>query len=104
FNDLVIFQTTSMKEAFEQNMSLKLNSIVIPNPLEYENIVSSSKKALEKELNFTGGFIVTAGRFIHEKGFDVLIRSFNNITNKNIKLLILGSGPLEDDLKKIVKD
>lgn len=104
FNDLVIFQTTSMKEAFEQNMYLKLNSIVIPNPIEYDNIFHLAEIKLEKKLGFKEDFIVAAGRFIHEKGFDMLIRSFNNITDKNIKLLILGSGPLEESLRKIVND
>lgn len=49
-------------------------------------------------------FIISIGRLVFKKGFDVLIRACENILKKddNIKLLIGGSGDLENELLQLV--
>lgn len=36
--------------------------------------------------------IVALGRFVHKKGFDMLLRSFNRVANDNIHLYLAGDG------------
>src|SRR5690606_20880375 len=45
-------------------------------------------------------FIVTAGRLIHEKGYDILINAFAELKEKypDLKLIILGYGDLKQEL------
>jgi len=72
---------------------------VIPNPINLEEI---RIKAEEKsESNIPDNFIVTAGRLIEEKGYDILINAFNKVkqNQKNLKLIILGKGKLQEDLE-----
>lgn len=50
-------------------------------------------------------YIVTMGRLMHPKGHWHLLKSFKLVYdfNKNVKLLIIGEGILENDLKKLAK-
>jgi len=45
--------------------------------------------------------VFAAGRLVYYKGFDVLIRAMARV---DARLLIAGSGPLRDDLTRLVKD
>jgi len=49
--------------------------------------------------------VMTAARLSREKGIDILIRAWANVVQqeKNLKLIIVGSGPLEGELKKLCK-
>lgn len=53
-------------------------------------------------------YILAVGRFVKEKGFDLLINAYKNIENKNIKLVIAGDADHEDQysisLKKMARD
>jgi glycosyltransferase involved in cell wall biosynthesis len=100
--DLLICQTDFMKEQLVSalpKLSSKINIQVIPNPINLENIESQNFDQNFKDVNF----IVSAGRLIPEKGFDVLINAFAIVKkdNLNLKLLILGDGVLKNDLQKL---
>lgn len=53
----------------------------------------------DKVVGFVGGL----DQAHYFKGVNVLIKAFSNIENKNIKALIVGSGNLVDDYKKLVE-
>ncbi len=94
--DLSICQTKTMKQQLDQIVNVK--SIVIHNPF--------SKVKYDKSFSiFNGEYIVSAGRLIKEKGFDILIMAFNKLLLKNpqLNLVILGDGPELFNLKKIIK-
>jgi glycosyltransferase involved in cell wall biosynthesis len=63
------------------------------NPLDKCLIKKSSKEII----------IFSPGRLVEAKGFDWLIKSFSLAlkSNKNIKLIIAGKGPLENELKNL---
>jgi len=47
-------------------------------------------------------FIVAAGRLVHQKGFDLLIRAFaGTLAARDIALVILGEGPERDALQQL---
>ena len=64
-------------------------------------IVKKNEKVLENI--FKDDFIISIGRFTHQKNFKLLINFFNEICvdEKNINLVILGDGEKFDELKKL---
>ena len=98
--DLLIFQTLTMSKSFKSNIFKKLyslNSVTIPNPISLRDDETENIPEL-----LTSKSIVSAGRLIPEKGFDLLINAFNkfHINNKDYRLLILGEGQERNNLQK----
>ena len=49
-------------------------------------------------------FIVSAGRLVHQKGFDLLIRAFaQGVSDRDVALVILGEGPQRAALEKLAR-
>ena len=66
----------------------------IPN-----GVVLTHEGIIDHEVNK----VLTTARLSKEKGVDVLLRAWANVVReeKNVKLLIVGNGPLERELKKL---
>lgn len=73
-------------------------SKVIYNLIDMENIKKRAKQ--EIKFNFDGKNIVSVGRLIDSKRFDLIIKAHKEVIDKGIKhnLIILGEGPLKHDL------
>lgn len=102
--DLLICQTELMKAQFIKNLpfiSKKINIKTIANPINLDKTLQTNTDFI-----FKGDYIVAAGRLIEEKGFDILIDAFNLIQNdySNLKLVILGEGPLRSQLETKIKN
>lgn len=67
----------------------------IPNPVIVDRVAACSPTSRPPEERF----IVAIGRLSHQKGFDVLIRAFANLADRELRLAILGEGPLKKTLK-----
>ncbi len=92
-----------------QGTKTNLLDIGITKPIStYFNWIDETKYNLNKsndlrkkygypQDDFIGLFV---GRFSKEKGIDILIQSIPQI-NKNIKIIIIGSGPGEEEIKNI---
>ncbi|MDJ0646049.1 MAG: glycosyltransferase family 4 protein [Flavobacteriaceae bacterium] len=73
----------------------KLNIKIIPNAIKEIDVVDEPKKNI----------IVSVGRLSYEKGHDRLIEAFAKLNGvHNWKLLLAGSGPLLEQLRKLSKD
>ncbi|WP_298901891.1 glycosyltransferase [uncultured Psychroserpens sp.] len=99
--DVIICQTDLMKSQLLQALpwlKKKESVIVIPNPVNLDEI---SKKAQQQVTFNIDNFIVAAGRFIPEKGFDILIDAFQLLKDKTLKLVILGVGTKEEEQKLV---
>ena len=77
----------------------------IYNPIDLDNII---KKSLEP-CNFNlpkGVNIVAIGRLTEQKGFDILLKSFEHIAKKydSLNLIILGEGEQRTKLEELVRD
>ena len=101
--DLLICQTELMKDQFMKNLpfiSKKINIKTIPNPINLEKTLQPNTDFI-----FNEDFIVAAGRLIEEKGFDILLDAFNLLKNdySNLKLVILGEGPLRIHLETKIR-
>lgn len=70
------------------------------------NIIDEKYFPLEKveKINSKREFtFVSCGNLIARKGFDVLLKAFSKISEKESKLVILGDGPLREELKENAK-
>ncbi len=101
--NVLICQSELMKKQLLDHVPWLANSarvIVNPNPV---NVAQMNIKANEKIEGLpTCPFVVTAGRFIPEKAYDVLLNSFNEFSMKHLnwKLVILGDGALRYDIEE----
>ncbi|MEN5086556.1 glycosyltransferase [Sphingobacterium faecium] len=104
--DLLICQTDHMKEELLRaipNLEAKVKVLMIPNPVDLLKI-----STLEDDVNIPieAPYIVTAGRLIPEKGFDLLILAFKRLKYNypNLKLIILGEGNERRRLTDLIAD
>ncbi len=77
-----------------------IKSVVKYNPVNNEQ----TKKAKKIKKYKDDEIVLYVGRLSEEKGVNILIKAFNKINKKKVKLLIVGSGPEEKKLKKISKN
>ena len=81
-----------------------INNAIDVNKFEYNEKI---RKSIREELNIKEDELVIGhiGRFVTVKNHCFIIDIFNNIctTEKNIKLILAGDGPLIEDLKQKVK-
>lgn len=80
----------------QKNVSLIYNGVNLTCPQTENNYLS--ELGLEKQ-----SYILAAGRFVKEKGFDLLIEAYKNRKNKNIKLVIAGDADHEDQYSLLLK-
>lgn len=109
--DLRLFTNPHLKKSYE-SFGLKPKpdaSIIFGDPVDYKKLMSDN--GLEKnsylKRNKTDGRlnIFYSGRMVAGKGFKLLIEAFSKVKNKERFNLILGGvGPLEPQLRQMVKD
>lgn len=103
--DSVIAISNGIKEALKSKLRLKAGRIdVIYNPVHTENLQRMKKEDISGfHVPFDKKYkkLVAIGRLIPEKGYDVMIRVFQNIRSEiPCKLVIIGDGPLKPVLQK----
>jgi glycosyltransferase involved in cell wall biosynthesis len=77
--------------------------IVIYNSFEQPKGLLS-KEIIRKKVKVTGELVVSAGRLVPWKGFDTLIKIWPIVLTRHpeAKLLIIGDGPLKNDLENLI--
>lgn len=103
--DLVICQTNEMKQQFDENVQRYSNrSVVIKNPIDFKLIKNNKKEVEDLEWLKNNKYIVSAGRLVDLKGYDLLINAFSLIYKKhqNLKLIILGDGEKREELERLI--
>lgn len=78
--------------------------IVIHNLFDLNNIKTLSKEPIDIILNVNSFVIITCSRLVKSKNIYLLIDAFCLLNKHNTELWIIGSGPLDIDLKKYAKD
>ncbi len=94
----VIVLNEASKEYFHEGIQKKIT--VIPNAVP--NLETAPDES-DPTPSFTAhNSIVTLGRLVSQKRFDLLLRAFSEIKNKiDGKLIIVGDGPLREDLERL---
>lgn len=99
--DLVIAQTPEMKDEITKFYKTERNKVYfLVNPLDVKTIDFKLKNCQTPFDNHTIN-IVAAGRLINQKGFDVLIKSFAKVIEKNslFRLYIIGEDVVGEKAK-----
>lgn len=99
--DSIIAQTSEMELEMRSFLKSRFNIIkTLENPIDTQMISEKLVEASNPFLGEKNKIIVASGRFSFQKGFDLLIRAFAKLyeKEKNIKLVIIGSkeGPHEN--------
>ena len=102
--DKIIVNSLYFQKELRNKFNLK--SVCIYNPLNRKEIYKKSKEKIK--LNFfrkNSINIISVARFSDQKDHDCLIKSMNILKNDyNIKLILLGSGPLKNKIKRQIKN
>ncbi len=95
FADVIVFQTENALKYFPKSIQKK--GIIIPNPIQPD--IPQPFRGIRKKT------IVAAGRLEPQKNFQMLIKAFARFHKEfpDYRLEIYGSGPLEGELKELVK-
>lgn len=105
--DKVVVQTDKIKEILLKKFSID-NTVVIPNMFDLEKFKKSSKKTIieKDESLFSDGFtFITVGSMRKQKGQWYLVRCFKYVSqyHPGAKLIMLGDGPLKNELMELVE-
>lgn len=102
--DLLICQTDDMKQQFifhKPKLSKKIKVKTIPNPVSISLFGQTSR---DESIIPQSNYIVSAGRLIKIKGFDILIKAFAKLNLKHYKLVVLGEGEERKNLEQLIRE
>lgn len=103
----IIVPTKKIEKILINKYKIKNNINIIPSGIDIEKYKKQENDILKTKLNIKNDdFIVLwVGRIGYEKNIKFLIKSHIVLAEKNphIKLFLVGEGPLEEELKQLVK-
>lgn len=105
--DLLICQTEDMKSQLLKGLpwldKKKIKIAVLHNPIDLKLIEKKENDPVQDDIRENS--LVSAGRLIPEKGFDILIIAFSKIyrDSPNLSLTILGEGPERGKLEALIE-
>ena len=108
--DRIVCQSSAMQSDLTDNFGLDVQkTTVIHNPLDIKRVRDMAKTVSDQSpfAPFSDGKVinlVAAGRLSQEKGFDLLIKAIADINVPELRLSILGEGPLKNDLEMLVSE
>tara|TARA_Y100000389_G_scaffold154669_1_gene155206 strand:+ start:250 stop:1380 length:1131 start_codon:yes stop_codon:yes gene_type:complete len=88
------------RNIFEEDQLEVLHDPII----DISNLKEKKREMLNFDILKNRKFIIGIGRLTKQKNFQLLIRFFEKIRNKNLDLVILGIGEDENKLKNMVKE
>ncbi len=108
FADSVIVNSKEMGNQLHEMTGIpKARIPVIYNPIDIERVRRSSREKVDHPwFQEKIPIIVGIGRMTRQKGFDYLCRSMRILAERSLacRLVLLGTGPEENNLKKLVSD
>lgn len=95
--DAIVVLTDQDSMFWKQNLNCKARIVVISNPIMYKPIQP-------QERTWSNKLAISIGRLNRQKGFDLLINSWKLVCEKlpEWKLLIIGEGEEETELKQLI--
>ena len=77
--------------------------IELPNPCDIDRVTNYGRRDVNSGESPSPSYILGLGRLVRQKRFDLLIRAYQSSQELRMKynLVIVGEGPLRDELKKL---
>lgn len=95
--DRILFSTRLQAEIYKNYYGVKEErSEILPN-------ISPELSEIQPDKNYENS-IVYAGRLIKLKNLERLIKAFNKVNSRGVRLIIFGEGPEGRNLKSLIKD
>jgi glycosyltransferase involved in cell wall biosynthesis len=103
-SDRVIFHSQGEKDNFERNVGrIGPRGEVILTGFPIDKFLSQDR-SLREELGLRDETVLAfVGRFVPPKGIGYLVEAMNLIRDENAKVLMVGSGPLEGEVRERVR-
>ena len=104
--DKVFCVSKACKNKLANNDKISNKLEVFYNMTDYDNIINKSKEECVYELDKTKLNLLTIGRLVAQKGYDLLLDIASNLKRKNISFewYIVGEGPLRKNIEdEIIK-
>lgn len=109
--DEIVTVSEGVKYDLDKNYGINTKMTTIYNPIDKQKILYGSEKSLPEEVkNFLNGkeYFMNAGRLVLQKNQKRLIFQYahyrQSVDGNQKKLIILGSGPLEAELKNYISE
>jgi len=101
-SDDIIAQSNNTKNNANKYYSPDKEISVIPLGF----VVPEFAKTTRNELVLSDDdiILISVGRLVKRKGYEYAIRAISKLSNENIKYLIIGDGPEEENLKKLIRN
>ena len=107
FSDEVVAVSSDVREDLCENHGVSQSTCTtIRNPLDVEDIISKSGRKVDH-----GWFrddipvVLGIGRFVEQKQFSLLLEAFERLTRRReVRLVLVGDGPLMDDLHALAAE
>jgi len=107
FADKIIAVSEGVKADLIEEFKIPPRNIqVIYNPIDLNRITALCNCPVEHNFFKEAGLVLlSVGRLVPQKGFDILLKAFSRIVNKiEARLIILGEGPEKESLSRLAKD
>ena len=95
---------TGIIGAYLREIGVTADTSVIPTGIKWDEFQKGDKDWLKKKFDLPGGekIMIFVGRLGQEKNIDFLLESFWNVNKEipNTRLVLVGSGPEEDNLRE----
>lgn len=104
---IIVCQSEVMKEKLLLSFPRLKNKVkVLHNPINLSEANELGNMPPAMPIDISTPFIVSAGRLIDVKGFDLLIKAFGEISSndKNLQLIIFGEGVMRKELELLVEE
>ncbi len=99
-NENIIGISQSVIDDITKNLQIPIKSQrVIYAPHNFKNV-----KKLAQEIEIDDNYIVSVGGLSKRKNYPLLINAFAKLSDKNLKLFIIGRGSQEESLKELIKE
>jgi len=102
-NDISVFNNYSGREKFRKRGFKSEKIVVIQNAIEFESHPVRPEKNSDDEIK-----IITVGRFVKQKDYSTALHSFKILKDKfkaqKFKYLIIGYGPLENEIRSLADE
>lgn len=106
--DATVYVSKTVRDIYLSTFpEIKKNDFVLYNVVESDKIISLSEETVEEKDLFSADInLISVGRFVPQKAFDRLLSVVARIYNAgyDVRLLLLGTGEKEQQLKKIAQD